>query len=641
MRYAAEISLAGLLRQVSTAVNAAGRVGARSSFHLAAAPFRCDVGRRTFSSPAGSVIREVKMILSSVKANSNKFWTVQLGADHSLTVVFGRVGTNGATKTWSFSDAAQAKREMESRIAEKKKTGYMEARILADVGGAGAGGKATVRALAGSGGAGFSDMLAVIAEQQLCAPADESAAADAADGGVEPDSDTEASKGGSSSTSTGSKTAGSASAPSSSVPSSASSSAAAAGASVTSPAPASAPAAADASAAGASSTSAASSAAADAAKQRSLVSSLVRRLVEANTHDILRQTSLSFDAAAGSFRTPLGIVTQDAVDEARGLLSQLGDIVAARTTGQGQTSGASAAPAAAAAVTTNTAGTAVAATDDSAWPPLLERYLMLIPRDVGRHRPSLDRLFPDLAAVRAQNGVLDALEASIKAVTASIAARTAASDSAAAGPVPLPKLFRARLSPVPETGDSFAYIKAKFAAGINTSHAAARSNLGLHALYSVRIDAMHEAFESRGRPVGNLRRLWHGTRPSNVLSILQSGMVVPASTSAHVTGRLYGDGLYFASQSTKSLNYSIGAAPGQSRAASSSRSASDGAVFMFLCRVALGKPYIPGYPGRYPVAGFDSTWAKGRQSPGVINDEFIVYDTAQANPLMLCEFRPQ
>ena len=71
--------------------------------------------------------------------------------------------------------------------------------------------------------------------------------------------------------------------------------------------------------------------------------------------------------------------------------------------------------------------------------------------------------------------------------------------------------------------------------------------------------------------------------------------------------------------------------------------AEDADEMMFLLDMAMGKPYVPnknryGYSsGRYPVSGYDSTWAK--PGCGVINDERIVYNVDQVNLKYLIEFK--
>ena len=60
-----------------------------------------------------------------VEGNSSKFWEVNQ-AGSSVTVCFGRIGTQGQTQTKSFTDQAAAQHHAEKLIAEKTKKGYVE-----------------------------------------------------------------------------------------------------------------------------------------------------------------------------------------------------------------------------------------------------------------------------------------------------------------------------------------------------------------------------------------------------------------------------------------------------------------------------------------------------------------------------------
>ena len=110
--------------------------------------------------------------------------------------------------------------------------------------------------------------------------------------------------------------------------------------------------------------------------------------------------------------------------------------------------------------------------------------------------------------------------------------------------------------------------------------------------------------------------------------------MIPPSSSSHVTGRMFYNGIYFSDQSTKALNY-----------ATSFWGGGDvGRYFMFLLDMAMGNPFIPGQTRwgstgsrNYPVSGYDSTWAK--PGCGVMNDERIVYRTSQVNLKYLVEFK--
>jgi poly [ADP-ribose] polymerase len=152
----------------------------------------------------------------------------------------------------------------------------------------------------------------------------------------------------------------------------------------------------------------------------------------------------------------------------------------------------------------------------------------------------------------------------------------------------------------------------------------------VYTVYSLKIEAMANAFEKNGKKIGNIKRLWHGTKASNVLSILKSGMIIPRSSGTiQITGRLYSDGLYFSDQSTKAIRYATGAWGG---------SGAMDRKFMFLADVAMGKSYTPtgSYNFKMPK-GYDSCFAKANVS-GVLNNEMIVYNTSQANPVYIIEF---
>jgi poly [ADP-ribose] polymerase len=141
---------------------------------------------------------------------------------------------------------------------------------------------------------------------------------------------------------------------------------------------------------------------------------------------------------------------------------------------------------------------------------------------------------------------------------------------------------------------------------------------------------MQEGWKKSGQKVGNVVELWHGTKASNLLSILKCGLIIPPSNASFCTGRMFGNGIYFSDQSTKSLNYAYGYWSGRT----------DNNCFMFLADVAMGKHYVPKSAGEHlPKPGYDSTYAKAGVS-GVINNEMIVYKTYQVNLRFLVEFAP-
>lgn len=117
----------------------------------------------------------------------------------------------------------------------------------------------------------------------------------------------------------------------------------------------------------------------------------------------------------------------------------------------------------------------------------------------------------------------------------------------------------------------------------------------------------------------NVWLCWHGTRSANLAGITTRGLMVRPSGAIH-TGSMFGDGKYFAWQSTKSLNYTDGGYWTGGRAHKDSR-------FMFLLDVAMGKMHIASGPSFYkgPPKGCHSVYGKANRS-GVYNDEMITYD---------------
>ena len=125
--------------------------------------------------------------------------------------------------------------------------------------------------------------------------------------------------------------------------------------------------------------------------------------------------------------------------------------------------------------------------------------------------------------------------------------------------------------------------------------------------------------------------LFHGTKSCNLLSIMMNGFMIPPSTAGHVTGRLYGNGLYFASASSKALNYATGYWGGLKN--------KHPEAYMFVAQVAMGKMYHPTrhmYNGA--PDGYDSIWSK-KESSSLVNDEMIVYRLDQAKITHILELK--
>lgn len=141
------------------------------------------------------------------------------------------------------------------------------------------------------------------------------------------------------------------------------------------------------------------------------------------------------------------------------------------------------------------------------------------------------------------------------------------------------------------------------------------------------------------------RRLWHGTLTHNVLSILHRGLFVPptSGSTVNITGRMFGDGIYFSDQSTKALNYSHGT---WSRTGERTYR-----CFMFAAHVVMGRELRTTAgddrgdvlhrmfgPASTSVRTYNSLVVQAGTC-GVINNEMIVPSTDQILLRYLCEFR--
>lgn len=326
-----------------------------------------------------------------------------------------------------------------------------------------------------------------------------------------------------------------------------------------------------------------------------IVTKLIDYLAKVNAHQISTATGgkITYNDTTGLFSTPLGIVTQENIDSANGILVEIADLVsqAKYTAKMGN---------------------------------LTNDFCMLVPQDIGHKRLDIKEFWADLGKVQYQKQILDNLQASLVSATTTPSKTTVVD-------VPEEKVFDCQLHFV-EDGKEIDRIRKLYNKTRQSMHQC--NHLDVKTVYSVDINTVNAAYEKDGAKMQNVWELWHGTRASNLLSILKAGLIIPPSTSAHVCGRLYGDGLYFSDMSTKSLNYAYGYW--------SKSGGSDNNCFMFLCSVGMGKYYKPNRSSyqstRYPVSGYDSTFAEA--GSGVYNNEQIVYRVSQARLNRLIEFSP-
>ena len=324
---------------------------------------------------------------------------------------------------------------------------------------------------------------------------------------------------------------------------------------------------------------------------------LIERLTALNSHQLMAVSGGKIQIIDGQVKTPLGLVTSSTVLEARRLLNELQAYVAKKQLG-------------------------------SSYSRLLDEYLMKIPQRIPARRGWDQVFFSEFTTFNRQVDLLDQLEESIK--LAQQGAGTPASDEQEEAA----QIFGYQLGVCDDT-KVFKQVDAFYRANINPRHVSA--HLKLKRIFTVANTQAEAAFRAKTQAMeasrygSNIQRYWHGTRAHNVLSILKSGLIIPKyGDGIHITARMFGNGVYFSDQSSKSLNYAYGYWDHGNY---------EHNCYMLLCDVAMGRSHTPKTSGNGDrrKEGYDSCFAKAGVS-SVLNNEMIVYDTSQVQLRYLCEF---
>ena len=324
------------------------------------------------------------------------------------------------------------------------------------------------------------------------------------------------------------------------------------------------------------------------------IKSMIQVFCQANIHAITSSTNITFNSTTGVFQTPCGVVTLDAINDARNILNKIYDLVKDRDFGHD-------------------------------FIRYTEQYCMIIPQKVHGHLVCT-KIFRDEKDVQKQNDVLDSLKDSIEML------EQLNNQKDEDKTVEEHKLFNCEIKKVTDE-KVIENIKKLFNKTHQNIHAC--RNLKVKTVYEINIESMTKAYNNTkeawikaGKDL-NEQELWHGTKKQNIISIMKNGMIIPPANASHCTGRMFGsDGLYLSDQSTKSLNYAYGWWSGSR----------DTNCYMFLNKVLMGKSYTPnGYTGCSNIpSGYDSIFAKAGVS-GVQNNEMIVPPN-QVCPEYLIEF---
>ena len=135
--------------------------------------------------------------------------------------------------------------------------------------------------------------------------------------------------------------------------------------------------------------------------------------------------------------------------------------------------------------------------------------------------------------------------------------------------------------------------------------------------------------------IKKVKQLWHGSHNQNWLSIVKNSLVL--NPDAIITGKMFGQGIYFAPSSTKSWNYT-------SYRGTSWASGSSDVAYMGLYAVAYGKPYdvtswsaSENYKQTMKKKGCDCLHAHAGIS--LRNDEIVLYHEAAIVLNYIVEFK--
>jgi poly [ADP-ribose] polymerase len=335
------------------------------------------------------------------------------------------------------------------------------------------------------------------------------------------------------------------------------------------------------------------------------VTDLIDRIVAANAHDIqIASGGLIKVDTSGRVRTALGVVTRGSIAKATSILDRL----------------------------ENATGTE--------FTRLLEEYLTYIPQKVGRNRGWDQEFLDGPAAFQKQRTFLDQLRDSVNFYES----QTAAGQQDDNGDeIDTANLFKYKLTAVAADSDKFRDVVRFYEKSKNDAHGSSR--LKVKRVFELHDQAGETTYKDVLGRIGNEKRMWHGTKAANMLSILRTGLYVPPTrgTSIQIVGRMFGDGIYLSEQSTKSLNYATGMWHG----------GRETSTFMLLADVAMGSEYRPNQHGhsawspriqteaRTTKNKFGKPWNSINVQPGtagVRNHEAIVWEVEQIRLRYVVEF---
>lgn len=322
--------------------------------------------------------------------------------------------------------------------------------------------------------------------------------------------------------------------------------------------------------------------------------SILKMLEEENIHDITSSTSITFDK--GGLQTPLGPLTYNHISKAKTVLTAINDELNSNII------------------------------NDKILKDLNNNYLSLVPRFLGRNINN-DSLILNGNKVLQEFDLINQMETALKM---SELKETDNNENSIGFNISIaPKKIQEeiiRQVNATRRHSNFNSNKVKCVYQIENFEERKR-----YEEYSDIILKDKDKYQSEHRLNYQEVDLFHGSKNSNILSILMNGIYIPPKNSKIVTARMFGNGVYGADVSTKSLNYSVG---NWNRNGINNRYKS---FFCLLCRFSLGRVYEASralYNG--VPTGYNSIYAEGGYD--LANNEYIVKDNKQTTINYLIEF---
>lgn len=305
-------------------------------------------------------------------------------------------------------------------------------------------------------------------------------------------------------------------------------------------------------------------------------------IVKQNIHNITSNTKIKYDIKTGYFKTALGIITKEGVEEAINLLELI-----------------------------DTFQDSMGKLSDIKYDEFVrlnEQYFSIIPTKIKDLRNYKNLLITN-KKVEEQLDICTSLLKSLDIINSEKSIKNDNSSNK------VDKIFSASVLHLKDKVE-YKRLEKLFNNSKNNRHG--HNSYKISNIFKVSLGKEEENYRY---DLNNQMELFHGTRVANLLSILKSGLLMPKYSPGQSTGYMFGQGLYFANQSTKSLNYCDGMYWNNSQKKDK--------IYMFIADVALGNYQVPSRSrSKKPDKGYDSYWAQPGKS-GIQNDEMIVFNNDQ------------